>query len=302
VISTWKKENKVLRRFGLIVVLVLVSLFVSARPGSAARATITLDFQYIRQGEVGVVRVSGADITDVRAVFQERVVYFYPENNVYVGLVSADMDSKVELTTMQVWVQYADGTSEQIDQPIQINYGEFGRWEVTIPASLAVLLEPEVNEAEMAKLFNIFERFTPERYWAGGFDLPNTAEQIAWFGTWRLYNGTYWYRHTGIDVRVGVGTSVNASASGRVILAQEIPIRGNYVLIDHGWGVYTGYAHNSQLFVVPGEWVEKGQVIALSGMTGRSGGAHIHWEMAVGGVWVDPLDFLALGLNVITSP
>lgn len=295
----------VLRRLllGLIIItIVIVPTVVSARTAPAARATITLDFRWIRQGHVGLVRVSGQDITDVRAVFQERVYYFYPENGSYVGLISADMDSEVQQQTMQVWVQYADGTSEQIDQPIEINYGEFGRWEVNIPASLAGLLEPEVNDAEMAKLFNIFERFTPERYWVGGFDLPNTAEQIAWFGTWRLYNGTYWYRHTGLDIRVGTGTSVNAAAGGRVMLAQDMPIRGKYVLIDHGWGIYSGYAHNSELFVIPGEWVEKGQVIALSGMTGRSGGAHIHWEMAAGGVWVDPQDFLTLELDVITNP
>lgn len=295
----------VLRRLLLglmIITIVIVPTVVSARTAPAARATITLDFRWIRQGHVGLVRVSGQDITDVRAVFQERVYYFYPENGSYVGLISADMDSEVQQQTMQVWVQYADGTSEQIDQPIEINYGEFGRWEVNIPASLAGLLEPEVNDAEMAKLFNIFERFTPERYWVGGFDLPNTAEQIAWFGTWRLYNGTYWYRHTGLDIRVGTGTSVNAAAGGRVMLAQDMPIRGKYVLIDHGWGIYSGYAHNSELFVIPGEWVEKGQVIALSGMTGRSGGAHIHWEMAAGGVWVDPQDFLTLELDVITNP
>jgi murein DD-endopeptidase MepM/ murein hydrolase activator NlpD len=69
-------------------------------------------------------------------------------------------------------------------------------------------------------------------------------------------------------------------------------------MIDHGWGVYSGYAHLSEFMVVPGQWVHKGDVIGLSGMTGRTSGAHIHMEMAVGGVWTDPESFLALGLDI----
>jgi murein DD-endopeptidase MepM/ murein hydrolase activator NlpD len=198
---------------------------------------------------------------------------------------------------MQVWVKHSDETSERIDQEVQVNYGEFGRSDVTISAALAPLLQPEINQAEMDKLYNILNRFTLERYYVGGFVLPSANEQIGWFGTWRLYNSTYWYRHTGLDIRMPIGTSVTATASGRVMLSEMLAIRGGYVLIDHGWGIYSGYAHMSERFVVPGQWVTQGDVIGLSGMNGRSSGAHLHFEMAVGGEWVDPEAFLALGLD-----
>jgi murein DD-endopeptidase MepM/ murein hydrolase activator NlpD len=81
------------------------------------------------------------------------------------------------------------------------------------------------------------------------------------------------------------------------MLAEALDIRGTYVLIDHGWGIYSGYAHLTEALVLPGQWVRQGDVIGLSGSSGRSGGAHLHWEMAVGGVWVDPGEFVALGLG-----
>ena len=81
------------------------------------------------------------------------------------------------------------------------------------------------------------------------------------------------------------------------MLAEDMEIRGGYVLIDHGWGIYSGYAHLSQKFVVPGQWVRQGDVIGLSGNNGRAAGAHLHWEIAVGGVFVEPDDFVAMGLG-----
>lgn len=286
---------------GIVLVMVLaltVPALAQAGPNGAGPVNVVLDFQWIRQGQVGVVRVNGDGIAEARAVFQERVFYFYPERDGFIGLISASMERDVGAYVMQVWIKYADGTSERVDRSVQVNYGEFGRSEVTISASLMPLLEQDVNQGELDRLSNIFTRFTPERYWDTGFMLPSGNEQIGWFGAYRLYNGTYWYQHTGLDMRMGIGTSVNAAASGRVILSEMLTIRGGYVLIDHGWGIYTGYAHMSERFVVPGEWVRQGDVLGLSGNNGRSSGAHLHWEVIVGGEWVDPLAFL--NLNVVT--
>ena len=63
-------------------------------------------------------------------------------------------------------------------------------------------------------------------------------------------------------------------------------------MIDHGWGVYTGYMHQSEILVEAGDFVEKGQLIGLVGGTGRVTGAHLHWEIWVGGVQVDPVEWL----------
>ena len=69
-------------------------------------------------------------------------------------------------------------------------------------------------------------------------------------------------------------------------------VRGNATVIDHGWGVYSGFWHQSAIQVQVGDMVEQNQVIGLVGGTGRVTGAHLHWELWVNGVQVDPLDWL----------
>jgi murein DD-endopeptidase MepM/ murein hydrolase activator NlpD len=278
--------------------LVVPWLASAASARAAGPANIAFEFNWIRQGNVGIVRVTGTDISEVRAVFQNRLYHFYPDRDAFVGVISADMDEDVGSYPMQIWINYTDGQAERVDKQVEVNYGEFGRSDVTVSASLMPLLDPELEQAEADKLANILERFTPERYWADqGFIVASNNEVIGWFGAWRLYNSTYWRRHTGTDIKMPIGTPVIAVASGRVVLSEMMQIRGGYVMIDHGWGIYSGYAHMSQRLVVPGQWVRQGDVIGLSGMNGRATGAHLHWEMAVGGAWVQPEDFVALGLG-----
>lgn len=291
----------VIRRLFYLVILFVLFVGVipaaSAAPQPQSRVVLTLGFIDLPQGQAGMVRLNGSDIAEARAIFQERVFFFYPQDTAYFTVLSADVDLDPGTYPLAVWVRHTDDSTEQIDQPVEVSNGGYAAVDLTLPASLSPLLAEDVNQAEMDKLFNIMDRFTPERYWgSSGFVIPNNGEQIAWFGTWRLYNESYWYRHTGVDIRVGTGTPFPVAANGRVILAESMPIRGNYVLVDHGWGIYSGYAHLSQIQVVPGQWVKQGDVLGLSGSTGRSGGAHMHFEMAVGGVWIDPLPFLTLPL------
>ena len=87
-----------------------------------------------------------------------------------------------------------------------------------------------------------------------------------------------------------------ATASGTVAFAEQLDIRGIYVMIDHGYGVYSGYAHMSVLYVTQGQSVKAGQIIGQVGTTGRSSSPHAHFEMIVNGEWIDPTDFLRLPL------
>ncbi|WP_217634931.1 M23 family metallopeptidase [Micromonospora pattaloongensis] len=105
--------------------------------------------------------------------------------------------------------------------------------------------------------------------------------------------GPRWGRqHEGIDIAAAAGTPVRAAAGGVVRKASWYGDYGNTVIIDHGGGVSTLYAHNSALSVRPGQRVEAGQEIAAVGSTGDSTGPHLHFEVEVEGRPVDPRPWL----------
>lgn len=98
--------------------------------------------------------------------------------------------------------------------------------------------------------------------------------------------------HHGIDIAIATGTPVSAARAGRVLKAGRLGVYGLAILIDHGNGIQTLYAHNSQLLVKPGEQIESGERIAISGNTGNTTGPHLHFEIRQNGKTVDPADYL----------
>jgi len=104
--------------------------------------------------------------------------------------------------------------------------------------------------------------------------------------------------HTGLDFQADPGTSILAAAGGVVVVQEYHPAYGNVVEIDHGNDLVTLYAHASRVFVKKGDLVRRGQKIADVGSTGRSTGAHLHFEVLVQGVPQDPQKFLQAGGNL----
>jgi len=103
------------------------------------------------------------------------------------------------------------------------------------------------------------------------------------------YNNKF---HYGIDIPAYRGTDIYASKAGKVLIAKYHSSYGNYVLLDHGNGYHTLYAHASKLYVKAGEYVEQGQTLAAVGSTGTSTGNHLHFEVRVNGEKVDPMKYL----------
>lgn len=121
---------------------------------------------------------------------------------------------------------------------------------------------------------------------ASGFVWPVQGVITSPYG-WR------WGRmHEGIDIAVPSGTPVVAAAAGSVIVAGWMGGYGNLVVVDHGNGVATAYAHNSGVTVGVGQSVAQGQLVAYAGSTGNSTGSHVHFEVRVNGSAVDPLGYL----------
>ncbi len=139
-------------------------------------------------------------------------------------------------------------------------------------------------------------RVTPTREWDGKFTAPADAAISDVFGSQRIFNGKAQRPHLGLDFRVPSGTPVAAMNSGTVLLARFLYFEGNCVVIDHGQGLLTLYFHLSEFKVNEGDAVKRGQVIGLSGGTGRATGPHLHVQVRWQGVSLDPARLLELPL------
>ena len=210
-------------------------------------------------------------------------------------MISVDIEQSPHTYPLDVFVTYADGTRSAINTEVPVVLGDFIRQDVIIPPDKAFLIEPETERNELARLESIFSTVTLERGWdETGFQMPILATLTSPFGAFRTFNSTLNTRHTGWDIRTTLGTPIMASAGGVVAYAGLMDIRGNYVVVNHGYGIFSGYAHMSQVHVTRGQPVTKGQIIGMTGDTGRTSGPHFHWEMAVNGEWVDSVQFIEM--------
>jgi murein DD-endopeptidase MepM/ murein hydrolase activator NlpD len=161
---------------------------------------------------------------------------------------------------------------------------------VQVPQRLVALLEARIRAEEDAQLATTYARRSPVRLWSGPFALPVRGPIITEFGEIRSYNGgPFEGHHAGVDFAVAARTPVTAPARGIVALVDQVALRGNVVILDHGLGVFTTYAHLSSVDVKPGDEIQRGQVFANVGSTGLSEGPHLHWELWIAGQNVDPL-------------
>ncbi len=152
---------------------------------------------------------------------------------------------------------------------------------------------PRIEE-EQAEKKKVFSTSAPEALWSGRFEPPAAAEVSGVFGSARVFNGVKKSRHTGLDFRVTTGTPIVAANSGTVILARPLYFEGNCVMIDHGQGLLTMYLHLSEFKVKEGEAVKRGQILGLSGGTGRATAPHLHFAVRWRGEYLDPRTLLEL--------
>lgn len=142
-------------------------------------------------------------------------------------------------------------------------------------------------DAEQLVLNKIYASSGSKFLFTKPFQEPMTSVVTSVYGTKRVYNKQKKGQHLGIDYRAAVGDKVPAANSGRVVFAGDLFYTGWTVIIDHGMDVFTVYGHCSKTLVKEGDMVERGQVIALSGNTGRTSGPHLHWGVKIQGDYLD---------------
>jgi murein DD-endopeptidase MepM/ murein hydrolase activator NlpD len=247
------------------------------------------------EGNTGRFRLTTAAPVSVSAVFLGRTLAVISEENntVHTMLVGVPVFTEAGIYPLAVTVVDNGGVSTTVNANVQIVAGGYGSENITLLADRTNLLDPAVEQAEQNLIQEVMSAFTPIRYFDGPLGLPAAATVISPFGTRRSYNGGGFDRfHSGTDFAGAPGTPVLAAAPGVVVLTSALNVRGIATVIDHGWGVFTGYWHQAEQFVSVGDYVTTGQPIGTIGATGRVSGAHLHWELWVSGVPVDPMQWV----------
>ncbi len=232
----------------------------------------------------------------VTGTFLDRPLQIAAEENntLLTALIGVPLGTESGIYPLELSVTGGDGIPAVLIVNLQVGVGSYGFERIRLMEGLDELLNTATEAAELSLLNNTMTRFSTEHYLDGPMGLPAAARMTSPFGSTRSYNGGAFERvHTGADFAGVAGTPILAPASGRVVLADDLNIRGTATVIDHGWGVYTGYWHQSARYVDLGDFVETGQVIGAIGSTGRVTGAHLHWELWVNGVPVDPMQWVS---------
>ena len=184
------------------------------------------------------------------------------------------------------------GSREQI---VALKKGEYKKEVLSVapgkvkpPKEAAARIKKELDEANA-----IYAITTPRYLFSTPFELPLNSKITSAFGNARTFNGELKSYHSGTDYRAAVGTAVRAANDGVVVIAKDRYYAGGSVVIDHGGGIYSQYYHLSEIKVTLGDHVRKGDEIALSGESGRVSGPHLHFGIAINGVSVNPLSFVA---------
>jgi murein DD-endopeptidase MepM/ murein hydrolase activator NlpD len=221
---------------------------------------------------------------------------FYPSGpGMLTTIVGADVEAKPGSSKIFLKATDSSGNEHYREIPFKIKAKAFRKESFNVPSNFDRMSPETIEEIrrEQAAFTRVFAAPNPDRIWDAPFVRPVPHEASASsFGFRRIVNGTRRAPHTGTDLSAPIGTEVVASNHGRAVLVGNFFFAGGSVVLDHGGGLFTMYFHLSEFKVEEGAMVKKGDVVALSGATGRVTGPHLHWGARLLNARIDPLELL----------
>jgi hypothetical protein len=185
---------------------------------------------------------------------------------------------------------------EVLTRQIQVCTMNHGIRQFTVPKEMEALDAPTLERVreESKKMREIFSVSHGQPFWRGEWIRPVHGRIVSPFGCRTVINDLERSPHSGVDLRAAEGTTIKAANRGRVVLVGDYFFGGLSVVIDHGGGIHSMYFHLSEVSVRAGEMVEKGDLLGLSGSSGRATGPHLHFGIRLNGERVNPLGLIEL--------
>jgi murein DD-endopeptidase MepM/ murein hydrolase activator NlpD len=250
-----------------------------------------------QQGQA--VRLSLPDAPGIQSAqieWQGKTVPYTKMGKEWITVIGIDLDVEAGEYPAEIRVT-RNGEVEESSVTVTVKAVKFPVEHLQV-AEQYVELSPENTERairEATELDEIHNRITPEALWNQPFIVPIPGGVGSSFGKRRVFNGESRNPHAGADLKATTGTPIRSTNRGRIVLAKNLFFTGNTVIVDHGLGIYTLYAHLSRMNVKEGEMVERAKIIGLAGATGRVTGPHLHWGAKVQNTRVDPFSLINLG-------
>jgi murein DD-endopeptidase MepM/ murein hydrolase activator NlpD len=280
--------------------LIIAALAAAAVQAGPARSPIAFkaDARTLQPGELVVLTVTvPAGTSAVQAQAFSRTLPAFPvDSRTWQVLAGIDLATRPGTYSVKVTATPEGGSPSSATHMLKVVNKSFPTRKLTVdnafvtpPASALARIEEDSKALERC-----WANPSPEKLWAGPFVRPVPHEANSAFGSRSVFNGQMRNPHTGADFRSPPGTPIQAPNAGRIALARDLYYSGGTVVIDHGLGLFSLFAHLSAIDVTEGATVASGEVVGRVGATGRVTGPHLHWMVRVGAARVDPLSLLAL--------
>ena len=242
------------------------------------------------QGDTVLALVETVDDVMLSGSFEGQEIKFANEGQFHWGLIPIHAMAGLGSYDIRIKATMPDKSPVSIVGQIWVKAGDFEVENIILPPDRTKLLDRELIRAERARLAEALETTGALPIWGGLFIYPVANPVISSeFGSRRSYNdGPATSFHEGIDFDASESEPVMVVADGQVVMAEPLTVRGDAILIDHGLGIHTGYWHLSEIDVEAGQQVKAGDVIGKVGSSGLATGPHLHWEIRIGQINVNP--------------
>ena len=244
-------------------------------------------------GGIALVRLGAVSLNSAkpRVWLGEQPVWVSANNGQWVAVVGLALDLPPGAHNLRT-----DDGEVQRQVEFDVRPKNYPSQHIRLKDSSKVTLSPADEARAVAEIAEIQKL---KRHWRDEdaddlqFIQPAAGRLASRFGLRRFFNGEARAPHSGLDVAIGRGTPVKATARGTVLAVDDYFFNGKTVFVDHGNGLISMVCHLDRIDVQAGDPVSQGQRVGLSGMTGRASGPHLHWSMVLNGVMVDPALFIS---------
>jgi len=294
-------QIRIVRRPGCSVLLIGLALVALAVQGRAdKRPVVSWQPLSLSNGSPVLFEIhTSAKLQSVSAAWLGHDISFFKPSGagkVWYGLGGISLTTTPGSYDLRVKEMFANGQIGEITRKIKIVRAVYPKVAVKVAKQYTEPTPQQLTaiSADKDVKSKVFGAVSAQRLWERRFVSPVSAPVSDVFGTARVFNEQVQSRHQGLDFAVPPGTDVHAINSGVVILARPMFFEGDCVVIDHGQGLLSLYLHLSEFKVKEGQEVRSGELIGLSGGTGRATGPHLHLAVRWQGVYISPAILLKL--------